>query len=46
VVAPTGRSVATRSRSADPVMVARDKIAREIRKHAKDKAREILHWYR
>jgi hypothetical protein len=25
---------------------ARDRIAREIRRHAKDKAYEILHWYR
>jgi hypothetical protein len=25
---------------------AREAIAKEIRRHAKDKAREIIHWYR
>ena len=29
-----------------PTAKARDKIAKEIRQHAKDKAREILRWYR
>jgi hypothetical protein len=28
-----------------PTAKARDKVAREIRQHAQDKAREILHWY-
>jgi hypothetical protein len=30
---------------AAPTDKARDAIARDIRRHAKDKAREILHWY-
>ena len=29
-----------------PTAKARDRIAREIRRHARDKAHEILHWYR
>jgi Family of unknown function (DUF5995) len=28
-----------------PTAKARDEVAREIRQHAQDKAREILHWY-
>ena len=31
---------------AAPTAKARDRIARQIRRHAKDKAHEILHWYR
>jgi hypothetical protein len=31
---------------AAPTAKARDRIAKEIRRHAKDKAHEILHWYR
>jgi hypothetical protein len=31
---------------AAPTLKAREAIAKEIRKHARDKAREILHWYR
>ena len=31
---------------AAPTPRARDRIARQIRRHAKDKAHEILHWYR
>ena len=31
---------------AAPTAKARDRIARQIRRQAKDKAREILHWYR
>jgi ABC-type transport system involved in cytochrome bd biosynthesis fused ATPase/permease subunit len=31
---------------AAPTAKDRDRIAREIRRQAKDKAREILHWYR
>ena len=31
---------------AAPTDKARDRIAREIRRHAKDKAHEILNWYR
>ena len=31
---------------AAPTAKARERIARQIRHHAKDKAREILHWYR
>jgi hypothetical protein len=31
---------------AAPTDKARDRIAREIRRHARDKAHEILHWYR
>jgi hypothetical protein len=30
---------------AAPTAKERERIAREIRRHAKDKAREILHWY-
>jgi hypothetical protein len=29
-----------------PTPKARDAIVKEIRKHARDKAREIIHWYR
>jgi hypothetical protein len=29
---------------AAPTLKAREAIAKEIRKHARDKAREILHW--
>jgi hypothetical protein len=29
-----------------PTPKARDAIANEIRKHARDKAREVIHWYR
>jgi Family of unknown function (DUF5995) len=31
---------------AAPTAKERERIAREIRQHAKDKAHEILHWYR
>jgi hypothetical protein len=31
---------------ASPTDKARDRIARQIRRHAKDKAHEILGWYR
>jgi Family of unknown function (DUF5995) len=31
---------------AAPTAKAHDRIARQIRRHAKDKAHEILHWYR
>ena len=31
---------------AAPTPKDRDRIARQIRRQAKDKAREILHWYR
>ena len=31
---------------AAPTPKDRDRIAKDIRRHAKDKAREILHWYR
>jgi hypothetical protein len=31
---------------AAPTEKARDRVARQIRQHAKDKAHEILHWYR
>ena len=31
---------------AAPTAKDRDKVAREIRRHARDKARDILHWYR
>jgi len=31
---------------AAPTAKARERIARQIRRHAMDKAREILHWYR
>ena len=31
---------------AAPTDKARDRIARQIRQHARDKAHEILHWYR
>jgi hypothetical protein len=31
---------------AAPTDKARDRIAKDIRRHAKDKAHEILHWYR
>ena len=29
-----------------PDAKARERVARQIRRHAKDKAREILRWYR
>jgi hypothetical protein len=31
---------------AAPTAKARDQVARQIRQHARDKAREILRWYR
>jgi hypothetical protein len=31
---------------AAPTAKAHDRIARQIRRHAKDKTHELLHWYR